>query len=171
MFSLVGPSWNSPTCHVCFQPHFSPDQCHFSFFLKLKTHICLKEVQVFLSFTLIEIAETSFYSHLIRLWNNQHWKTKKPSLICYLGVLVLVSSFFFLGGGGGSFATFLFTIKMITVHAAICTLLRYDCWRVRKFWNISHTALNFKRLLVIEKWPTKWHLELTLILCFMLPYH
>ena len=86
-------------------------------------------------------------------------------------ISISIIIFFFLGGGGGSFATFLFTIKMITVHAAICTLLRYDCWRVRKFWNISHTALNFKRLLVIEKWPTKWHLELTLILCFMLPYH
>ena len=56
-------------------------------------------------------------------------------LIC-LGVLVslfITNFFFFLGGGwgvggsGGSFATFSSTIKMITVHAAICTLLRYDC--------------------------------------------
>ena len=46
VFPLVGPSLNLTTCLVCFQLHFSPDQCHLSFFLKLKTHICLKEVQV-----------------------------------------------------------------------------------------------------------------------------
>ena len=108
----------------------------------------------------------------------ENQKTFINLFLIYLGVLVslFITNSFFLGGGsggrgGGSFATFSSTIKMITVHAAICTLLRYDCWRVRKFWNISHTALDFKRLLLIEKWPKKWHLELTLILCFMLPHH
>ena len=89
----------------------------------------------------------------------ENQKTFINLFLIYLGVLVslFITNFFFLGGGGrgGSFATFSFIIKMITVHAAICTLLRYDCWRDRKFWNISHTALDFKRLLLIEKWTKK----------------
>ena len=64
----------------------------------------------------------------------ENQKTFINLFLIYLGVLVslFITNFFFLGGGGGgggggSFATFLSTIKMITVHAAICTLLRYDC--------------------------------------------
>ena len=64
----------------------------------------------------------------------ENQKTFINLFLIYLGVLVslfITNFFFFLGGvggsGGGSFATFLSTIKMITVHAAICTLLRYDC--------------------------------------------
>ena len=88
VFPLVGPSLNLTTCHVCFQLHFSPDQCHLSFFLKLKTHICLKEVQV--SF------ETSFYSYFMRMWNNQQWKTKKPPFISFnlFGSISITNTFF-----------------------------------------------------------------------------
>ena len=66
----------------------------------------------------------------------ENQKTFINLFLIYLGVLVslFITNFFFWGGGrgvggsgGGSFATFLSTIKMITVHAAICTLLRYDC--------------------------------------------
>ena len=46
-FPLVGLSLNSPTCHVYFQLHFSSDQCHFPFFLKLKTHIVWKKSKSF----------------------------------------------------------------------------------------------------------------------------
>ena len=63
----------------------------------------------------------------------ENQKTFINLFLIYLGVLVslFITNSFFLGGGrgvgGGSFATFSSTIKMITVHAAICTLLRYDC--------------------------------------------
>ena len=43
VFPLVGPSLNSPTCPLCFQLHFASDECHFSFFLKLKTHTVWKK--------------------------------------------------------------------------------------------------------------------------------
>ena len=54
----------------------------------------------------------------------ENQKTFINLFLIYLGVLVslFITNFFFLGGGrgvgGGSFATFLSTIKMITVHAA-----------------------------------------------------
>ena len=72
----------------------------------------------------------------------ENQKTFINLFLIYLGVLVslFITNFFFFGGGSGGrgggsggggggapFATFLSTIKMITVHAAICTLLRYDC--------------------------------------------
>ena len=98
VFPLVGPSLNLTTSLVCFQFHFSSDQCHLSFFLKLKTHICLKEV---------------FYSYFMRIWNNQQWKTKKPSFIPFnlFGSISTINTFFsfllflavvflFWGGGG-----------------------------------------------------------------------
>ena len=82
VFPLVGPSLNLTICLVCFQFHFSSDQCHLSFFLKLKTHICLKEV---------------FYSYFMRIWNNQQWKTKKPSFIPFnlFGSISTINTFFF----------------------------------------------------------------------------
>ena len=131
MFPLVGPSLNLTTCLVCFQFHFSSDQCHLSFFLKLKTHICLKEVQV--SF------ETSFYSYFMRMLNNQQWKTKKPPFISFnlFGSISITNTFFsvllfllvvflFFWGGGRGCGTFSLIIKIIKMHTAICTSLCFD---------------------------------------------
>ena len=113
VFPLVGPSLN-----------LTPDQCHLSFFLKLKTHICLKEV---------------FYSYFMRIWNNQQWKTKNfhSFLLIYLGVLVPLILFFsfllflavvFLSFGGRGCVTFSSIVKIIKPHTAICTSLRFDSW-------------------------------------------
>ena len=117
VFPLVGPSLN-----------LTPDQCHLSFFLKLKTHICLKEV---------------FYSYFMRIWNNQQWKTKKPSFIPFnlFGSISTINTFFFVfivscccfpffrgGEGGRGCGTFSSTIKIIKPHTAICTSLRFDSW-------------------------------------------
>ena len=123
VFPLVGPSLNLTTCLVCFQFHFSSDQCHLSFFLKLKTHICLKEV---------------FYSYFMRIETTNNGKPKNlhSFLLINLGVLVPLILFFsfllflavvflFFRGGRGC-GTFSLTVKIIKLQTAICTSLRFN---------------------------------------------
>ena len=68
----------------------------------------------------------------MRIWNNQQWKTKKPSFIPFnlFGSISTINTFFFvfivscccfsfLGGGGRGCGTFSLTIKMIKPHTAM----------------------------------------------------
>ena len=141
MFPLVGPSLNLTTCLVCFQLHFSPDQCHLSFFLKLKTYICLKEVQVSFSLYFDRNSWNKFLFVFHAYVKQPTMENQKPSFISFnlfgnisisntffsVLLFLLVVFLFFLEGGRGC-GTFSLIIKIIKMHTEICTSLRFDSW-------------------------------------------